>query len=432
MTKRSGFLRAGHWPTLVAALLYFDVSFMVWVLIGPLAPFLRDELHLTATEQGLLTAIPLLGGSLFRPILGFVGDRIGGRRTSLIGLALTVIPLVLGWRYAHTLPELCGLGLMLGIAGASFAVALPLAARWYPPEYQGLAMGIAGSGNSGTLFATLLAPRVAEHFGWAAAFGFALVPVLVAFVVVLLFARDSPARVAAASRSAYAAVLREADTFWLAGLYSLTFGGFVGLASFLTTFFHEQYQLSRVSAGDFTTVVVIAGSLLRPVGGWLSDRFGGFRLLAVLLAAFGVCFGAVAMSTSAVSAVVLLFIGMGMLGMGNGAVFQLVPRRFPTSMGLVTGIVGAAGGIGGFLLPTVLGAVRDAAGSYRPGLWAIAVTFLAGAAVLLELGVRWSATWPAEAARESGIFAYRARGGRTHRVTSRKPLTMPAQVGDNE
>jgi MFS transporter, NNP family, nitrate/nitrite transporter len=144
-----GFLRAGHTPTLVAALLYFDVSFMAWVLLGPLAPFLREDLRLTATEQGLITAIPLLGGSLFRPLLGMLGERIGGKRTGILGLALTLLTLTAGWQLAHATWHFYVLGFFLGIAGASFAVALPLTSRWYPPEYQGLAMGIAGAGNSG-------------------------------------------------------------------------------------------------------------------------------------------------------------------------------------------------------------------------------------------------------------------------------------------
>src|SRR6185503_12865813 len=148
-----GFLKAGHFPTLLASLLYFDVSFMTWILLGPLAPFMRDELGLSATAQGLITAIPLLGGSLFRPILGAIGERIGGRRTGLIGLVLTIITLASAWLLASAPAHFIAVGLMLGIAGASFAVALPLASRWYPPEYQGIALGIAGAGNSGTLLA---------------------------------------------------------------------------------------------------------------------------------------------------------------------------------------------------------------------------------------------------------------------------------------
>src|SRR5688572_931927 len=184
-----GFARAGHLPTLVAALLYFDVSFMVWVLLGPLAPFLREDLGLTASQQGLLTAIPLLGGSLFRPLLGMLADRIGARRTGMFGLVLTLVPLMVGWQYAHTAMHFYTLGFFLGIAGASFAVALPLASRWYPPEYQGLAMGIAGAGNSGTLLATLFAPRLAERYGWSATFAFAAVPVVVVLVVFACLAK---------------------------------------------------------------------------------------------------------------------------------------------------------------------------------------------------------------------------------------------------
>jgi MFS transporter, NNP family, nitrate/nitrite transporter len=409
MNRRSAFLRAGHLPTLVAALVYFDVSFMVWVLLGPLAPFLRDDLGLTSTQQGLLTAIPLLGGSIFRPVLGFAADRIGARRTALIGLVLTLVPLAAGWMLASVLWHFYALGLLLGIAGASFAVALPMAARWYPPEFQGLAMGIAGAGNSGTLFATMFAPRIAERFGWPSAFGFAMIPVVVAFAVVTLLAKTSPRKVAPTTASAYAAVFRDPDTFWLAGLYSLTFGGFVGLASFLTTFFHVQFGLSRVSAGDFTTAVVVAGSALRPVGGWIADRIGGYRLLVALLAGFSICFAAVAVTSSATTALVLLFIGMGMLGMGNGAVFQVVPQRFPASLGIVTGIVGAAGGLGGFLLPTLLGAMKDLTGEYRAGLWIVAFAFMAGSVVLLELGTRWASRWPATAIQQSGVFSYRAK-----------------------
>src|SRR5688572_7410467 len=407
MKGRSGFLAAGHTPTLVAALLYFDVSFMAWVLLGPIAPFLRDSFGLSATQTGLITAIPLLGGSLFRPAMGLLGDRIGGRRAGLIGMTLTLVPLFLAWQFASSPMHFYGLGFFLGIAGASFAVALPLVSRWYPPEYQGLAMGIAGAGNSGTLLATLFAPRLAERFGWAATFGIAMIPVAAVLAMFFVLAKDSPKQVAPTSRREYGALLREPDTLWLSFLYSLTFGGFVGFASFFVTFFHEQYGLSRVAAGDFTTAVVIAGSLLRPAGGWLADRIGGYRLLVVLLGLFGVCLGLVAMLPPVAVVVVLLFFGMGMLGMGNGAIFQMVPQRFPDRIGVVTGVVGAAGGLGGFFLPTLLGALRDMTGTYATGLAALAGVFVAGMFVLLELGAWWSERWSPAACRQAGVYSYR-------------------------
>jgi NNP family nitrate/nitrite transporter-like MFS transporter len=408
MTGRAGFLTAGHAPTLVAALLYFDVSFMCWVLLGPMAPFLRDAFGLTATQTALITAIPLLGGSLFRPVMGLLGDRIGGRRAGIIGMVLTLVPLVLAWRFASSAAHFYGLGFFLGIAGASFAVALPLVSRWYPPEYQGLAMGIAGAGNSGTLLATLFAPRIAERFGWPAMFGFAMLPLAAVFLLFVLCAKDSPAPRKVATAREYGAVLRESDTLWLAFLYSLTFGGFVGFSSFLTTFFHDQYQLSRVSAGDFTTLVVVAGSFLRPVGGWLSDRLGGYRLLVLLFVTCAACLCVVAAAPPLRVAVAVLFLGMGALGMGNGAVFQLVPQRFPDRIGLVTGIVGAAGGLGGFFLPTLLGMTKDYTGSYAAGLLACVAVFALGTIVLLELGARWSQRWAPAAVDRAGVFAYRS------------------------
>src|SRR5213594_1566649 len=325
--KKSKFMESGHFPTLIAAFLYFDVSFMVWVLLGPLAPFLSEMLKLTPYQKGLLTAIPLLGGALFRPVLGFLGEGFGERRTGLFGLAFTLLPLILAWRFAHTAAHFYFLGLLLGIGGASFAVALPIAGRWYPPEYQGLVMGIAGAGNSGTLIATLFAPRLAQKFGWANTFALAMLPVIVVLALFALLAKNSPRRSEPPKWKTIAAILREPDTAWFCFFYSFTFGGFVGMASFLTTFFHDQYGLSKVRAGDFTTIVVLAGSFLRPVGGWLSDKIGGYRLLLLLLAGVAGCLGGVGRFPVLPLEVGLLFLSMGMMGMGNGAVFQLLKNR---------------------------------------------------------------------------------------------------------
>src|SRR5215469_18865461 len=237
------FRRAGHAPSLVSAFLYFDVSFMVWVILGPLGPFLGESLQLTASQKGLLTAVPLLGGSFFRIILGLMTERIGGRRTGLIGLGLTLVPLLIAWQWASSFGQFLAVGLLLGIAGASFAAALPLASGWYPPEFQGLAMGIAGAGNSGTLFATLFAPRLAQALGWRSVFGVAMIPVCLVWLFFAFMAKDAPARRPRYRFRDYAACFAEPDTAWFCFLYSITFGGFSGLASYLSIFYHDQYGL---------------------------------------------------------------------------------------------------------------------------------------------------------------------------------------------
>jgi MFS transporter, NNP family, nitrate/nitrite transporter len=406
MDKRS-FAASGHLPTLISAFFYFDISFMVWVLFGPMTPFVADQMALSATQKGLLTAVPLLGGSFFRPILGVLADRIGGRKAGLIGLSLTLVPLVLGWRSGHELWQLYLIGFMLGIAGASFAVALPLAGRWYPAEHQGLAMGIAGAGNSGTLIATLFGPRIAQHYGWHTVFGIAIVPVAAVLVLYLLMAKDSPSRSAPKPWAKYGALLTQGDTWRLCFLYSLTFGGFVGMTSFLSVFFHDQYHLSKVQAGDITTVVVLSGSFLRPVGGWLSDKIGGYRLLLILLGGVAASLLVVSKLPVLVIAVPLLFIMMGFLGMGNGAVFQIAPQRFSGDIELITGIVGAAGGLGGFFLPSALGALKDAFGSYGTGLFCFALLIMAAIVLLLEFGVQWKSSWSSAALARTAVFGYR-------------------------
>jgi len=399
------FRKAGHTPTLASAFLYFDVSFMVWVILGPLGPFIGEAFTLSATQKGFLTAIPLLGGSFFRPILGWSTERFGGRRTGLVGMALTLIPLVIAWQFANSFASFLGLGLLLGIAGASFAAALPLASGWYPPEHQGLAMGIAGAGNSGTLMATLFAPRLAQAFGWRSVFALAAIPVLLVWLFFFFSAKDAPAARRIRKWSEYASLLKIGDTGWFCFLYSLTFGGFVGLASYLSIFFHDQYHLSKVQAGDFTTFVVLFGSFLRPVGGVLADRLGGYRMLLVLLG--GACLSLALIGTlpPVMLAAAVLAAGMGMLGMGNGSVFQLVPQRFPDRVGIMTGIVGAAGGFGGFLLPSLLGYMKDRTGSFGSGFAVLACCFLAGVVALLYLKNVWRETWPAHAAERAGLIS---------------------------
>jgi MFS transporter, NNP family, nitrate/nitrite transporter len=398
------FRKAGHPPTLLSAFLYFDVSFMVWVILGPLGTFIGEDFKLSASQKGLLTAIPLLGGSLFRPILGWMTERYGGRTTGLIGMSVTFIPLLLAWQFADSFSAFLAVGFLLGVAGASFAAALPLASGWYPPEHQGLAMGIAGAGNSGTLLATLFAPRIAQAFGWRPVFGLIMIPLAIVWLCFFFLAKDAPGKLSVRKWSEYASVLKVADTGWFCLIYSLTFGGFVGLSSYLSIFFHDQYHLTKVQAGDFTTLVVLFGSFLRPVGGILSDRLGGHRMLLVLLGMTCLCLAAVATLPPAFVALSILALSMAMLGMGNGAVFQLVPQRFPDRVGILTGIVGAAGGFGGFLLPSILGSVKQATGSFAIGFVVLAAAALGGVSALLYLKSVWRRTWPASAARRAGLL----------------------------
>ena len=402
------FRRAGHAPTLASAFLYFDISFMVWVILGPLGPFLGESLKLTAAQKGFLTALPLLGGSMFRVVLGLMTERIGGRRTGLIGLSLTLIPLLVAWQWASSFGEFLAVGLLLGIAGASFAAALPLASGWYPPEYQGLAMGIAGAGNTGTLLATLFAPRLAQAFGWHTVFGFAMIPVCLVWLFFVLNAKDAPVRRPAYRWRDYAAVFGEGDTGWFCLIYSITFGGFSGLSSYLPIFFHDQYSLTKVQAGDVTTLVVVFGSFLRPVGGWLSDRLGGVRMLQVLLAGVALSVAGIGTLPPVSVAVMLLIVTMASLGMGNGAVFQLVPQRFPTQVGMLTGIVGAAGGLGGFLLPSLLGTLKQTTGTFGSGFAVFATAAAGGLAALLLLRQTWRRTWPRDSAARAGLIPLEA------------------------
>src|SRR5262245_51851137 len=390
------FTRAGHLPSLFCAFLYFDISFMVWVLLGALANAVVPDFGMSAGDKGLMVAVPILGGAVLRVVLGVMTDRWGAKRTGMIGLVLTLVPLLLGWLWADSFPKVLLVGLLLGVAGASFAAALPLASRWYPPRYQGLAMGIAGAGNSGTALATFFGPGLAEWFGWHAVFGLALIPVAVTLALFAVLAKDSPNQPPPKPLSAYGAVLRQRDTWWFCLFYSVTFGGFVGLASYLSIFFFDQYELSRVHAGYFTTLCVIAGSFLRPVGGYLSDRLGGVRMLVALYGGVGVLMLGMALLPPLPVAVGLLFLGMGLLGMGNGSVFQLVPLRFPKEIGVITGIVGAAGGFGGFFLPTLLGYLKGLTGSYGAGFGVFAATGAVCVLLMLALKVRWEATFLSE------------------------------------
>jgi NNP family nitrate/nitrite transporter-like MFS transporter len=304
--------------------------------------------------------------------------------------------LVAWWFGISSYEGTLALGVILGFAGASFAVSLPLASRWYPAEHQGKAMGIAGMGNSGTVFASLFAALLAKAFGWTNVFGFALIPLVAVFAYYLVAAKDSPDQPAPKPLSAYGAVLREADAWWFMLFYFVTFGGFVGLSNSLPTFYADTFSVSPVIAGYCTAAAVFMGSLLRPMGGALADRFGGIRTLTVVYAVTAVLLAVIAKIEGALPTMVALFVlALGTLGVGNGAVFQLVPQRFRKEIGAMTGLVGFGGGVGGFYLASSLGAIKKATGSAAPGFM-----IFAGLAVIALIGLtavkrRWRTTWGA-------------------------------------
>ena len=388
----SSFLKSGHTPTLFAAFLYFDLSFMVWVLLGPLAVQIAQDLQLTAAQKGLMVATPVLAGALLRMVMGILVDHLKPKMTGLIGQMIVIVALLIAWYFGiRSYTQVLILGLALGVAGASFAVALPLASRWYPPEHQGKALGIAGAGNSGTVFAALFAPSLAVAYGWSNVFGIAAIPLIVALVIYVWLAKDSPECPPAKPLTDYLKVLRDKDAWWFMFFYSVTFGGFVGLASSLTIYFNDQYGLSPVTAGYLTAACVFAGSLVRPVGGFVADRVGGIKSLSLMYMLAAGFLALVSFGMREVWMGLLLFVGaMLALGMGNGAAFQLVPQRFRKEIGMMTGLVGMAGGIGGFYLALSLGYSKQLSGSYQAGLLifaALAMVPLVGLTSVKNAGV---------------------------------------------
>ena len=392
---KKSFWQSGHTPTLLSAFLYFDLSFMVWVLLGPLAVQIASDLQLTPAQKGLMVATPVLAGALLRIFMGVLVDQIKPKMAGLIGQIIVMLSLLIAWLHGlQTFQHALMLGIGLGFAGAAFAVALPLASRWYPPEHQGTALGIAGAGNSGTVFAALFAPGLAVAYGWNNVFGLALIPLGIALAVYLIFAKDSPDAPPAKSLAQYLNILKDKDAWWFMFFYSVTFGGFVGLASSLTIYFNDLYALGPVVAGYCTAACVFAGSLVRPIGGWIADRIGGIRTLLTMYSISALLFFIMSLGQPTYQLALAIIIPvMAALGMGNGAVFQLVPQRFRKEIGVMTGLVGMAGGVGGFYLAASLGYFKQSTGSYQIGLM-----IFAGLAVLAIIGLasvktRWRTTW---------------------------------------
>jgi MFS transporter, NNP family, nitrate/nitrite transporter len=367
-------LRSGHWPSLAGAWLHLTVSFMVWLLIGAMSISLAQELQLSDAEIAWLVALPLLGGAVLRIVAGWSADWMGARRTAVAIILLECGVLIWGWFGVTGFLEALAFATCLGIAGASFAVSLPLASRAYPATAQGFVLGLAASGNVGTVLILFSAPRWAEHLGWHGVCG--LMAGVVA-VSLLLFRLLVPAHLDRLGPPmshwwhSAARLVRGRAAYWLCFLYALTFGGFVGLCSLLPLMLHDVYRFEAVGAGAVAALCGLGGSLLRPVGGYIADRHGGLQTLHyVLPIAAG---GVVAMLSPSLSmAVTVMILTTGALGFGNGVVFQLVAEWFPKEIGMASGVVGAAGGIGGFMLPIAVGMLKGTSGNYDFGLWLFA------------------------------------------------------------
>lgn len=358
----------GGWRALALATAAFTLCFAVWGLIAPLAPRFRETYQLSATEAGLLVAVPVLLGSLARIPLGMLTDRFGGRLV-FTGLLLALLAPVALAGLTASFGALLGVSLFLGLAGASFAVGVPFVARWFPAERQGLALGVYGAGNFGTAIASFVAPRIAARFGWPSAF-WVFLPLLLAMALLFWAAgRDAPGFVGQTQAlGARLAIFQRRPVAWVLALfYFVTFGGFVAISIYLPTLLVSGYGLDPADAGARTAGFVALATLARPLGGYLADRWGGTPVLNASFAIVALLAIVLAFEPG-MAAMTLAFLSIAfVLGLGNGAVFKLVAELFPKETGAVTGLVGAAGGLGGFFPPVVMGIVQDVTGSYAIG-----------------------------------------------------------------
>jgi NNP family nitrate/nitrite transporter-like MFS transporter len=412
--KLSDLKQSGHWPTLLSAFLYFDISFMAWVSLGPLMVYIAKAMNIPIEQKLTLVAIPVLSGAILRIPMGILADTIGSKVTGTVAQIIMIVACAYVWMFGLSGPDAVAVfGAILGLGGASFSVALPQASRWYPPNLQGLVMGIAGAGNMGVVLDTLLAPTIAEHFGWQGVYAALLIPMVVILAVYVLTVKDAPGSVKPIALSAYGKLLLDADSRWFMFFYFITFGGFVGLASALPLYFTTHFHVTPVAAGLMVSMIVFFGSTFRPVGGAIADRIGGIRSLSVMFMVVAACYFSISQLPEGPApaaaagwslgelpfmgwiAVALFSIGTLCLGMGNGAVFQLLPQRFRGEVGVMTGLVGFAGGLGGFFLAKALATSKGMTGGFMAGFLFFGCLALLGVAGLTFVKHRWRTTWGA-------------------------------------
>lgn len=356
------------------ATLGFTLCFAVWGLIAPLAPQFQEDYGLSNTQISIVIATPVILGSLFRIPMGLLTDRFGGRKTFTALMLFVIVPAAgigfLGGSFAGLLFW----GFLLGVAGSAFAVGIPYVSRWFPAHMQGFALGIYGVGNAGNAIAAYSAPSIAAAFGWQWAFWVFIVPLVVLAAIFWVLGQDAPATGPRPSLTEGMTVFKEELVPWVLALfYFLTFGGFVALGIYLPTLLVNDFGLEGSDAGLRAAGFIVLATLARPAGGWISDRIGGSASLTGIFAPLPVLALVLALGPEMVLFTVAMLSIALLLGLGNGAVFKLVAEYYPRKTGAVTGVVGATGGLGGFFPPLVMGAVRDATGSYAIGFVLLAV-----------------------------------------------------------
>jgi len=392
MTNIKAFLKSGHPPTLFSAFLYFDFSFAVWVLNGAMGPFISEQFHLTPGQIGLMVSIPTLAGALMRFPLGVISQYIGRKNAAIVEMSAIVLALIYGFLFVNTFHEVLAMGVLLGIAGASFGVALSLGSGWFPKQYKGLAMGIAGAGNSGTALAALLAPRLAQHFGWQTVYGFAALTMLLPLGVMIFFAKEPP-DVPHQSLREHLSCLWEKDGWAFNFIYIITFGGFLGLATFLPSFFYSQFHVSKIQAGSLTVLATLTGSLTRVLGGFFADRIGGLTTLSVVFLVAIAGFMGLLSAPPLMATTLLFMLCFAALGAGNGATFQLVPLRWPLTTAVAGGMIGEIGALGGSILPNLLGQSKQHTGSFALGFIIYSVLALCVLVMMRVVSKQWTRTW---------------------------------------
>ncbi len=394
------FLKAGHAPTLGAAFFYFAFSCAVWVMNGAMAPFITEAYNLSPAQKGVMLSIPIFAGAFMRFPLGILAQYIGRKNATLVEMGGIAIAMLFGFFFVSSFNDLLAMGVLLGIAGASFGVALSLGSGSFPPRYKGMAMGLVGAGNVGTAVSALLAPPLAQAFGWQAVYGFAAVAVLLPMVVMIVFAQEPPDLDKHASLKEHTACLFEKDGWAFSLIYAVTFGGFIGLITFLPSYFYDQFGASKVQAGQLTMLAAFMGAALRVFGGWISDHWGGVNTLTGVLAVVCVTLVLCGLAERSLPVTMLLFlICFAALGAGNGALFQLVPLRWPLTTAVAGSMIGEVGALGGGLIPNAMGLSKQYAGTYVWGFVGFAVCAAAMLLLLRFMQIRWTRTWAEKGGR---------------------------------